>query len=100
MTVASMPMWSARVRSMLPLERPRQKLPPPTTMATSTPISTSSFTGLQMLSTVSKSMPWPALPARDSPLSFKSTRLYFATIENSPVLQIIFALIVHEKPRL
>ena len=31
-TVASMPILSARVRSILPLERPRQKLPPPTTM--------------------------------------------------------------------
>ena len=35
-TVASMPMWSARVRSMAPplFLAPRQKLPPPTTRPT------------------------------------------------------------------
>ena len=38
MTVASMPMWSAVVRSMLVPCLPRQKLPPPSTMPTSTPI--------------------------------------------------------------
>ena len=32
-TVASIPILSASMRSILPLERPRQKLPPPTTMA-------------------------------------------------------------------
>ena len=30
--VASIPMWSALVRSIFPEERPRQKFPPPTTM--------------------------------------------------------------------
>lgn len=38
--VASIPMWSALVRSIFSLERPRQKLPPPTTI----PICTPAFT--------------------------------------------------------
>ena len=44
MAVASMPMWSARVRSILPPPSftPRQKLPPPTTM----PISHARFDAL------------------------------------------------------
>ena len=39
MTVASMPMWSAETRSIMRAcsATPRKKLPPPTTMATSTP---------------------------------------------------------------
>ncbi len=42
MAVASIPMWSARVRSMLPSPSltPRQKLPPPMTIPTCTPMST------------------------------------------------------------
>ena len=53
-------------------------------MATSAPISTHCFTGLQISITVSKSMPCPCFPANDSPLSFSRTLLYFGTIFIAP----------------
>ena len=72
--VASMPIWSARVRSISPEERPRQKLPPPTTMAICAPISCAFWMPRQMLWVVSVSMPKPRSPARASPLSLSRTR--------------------------
>ena len=41
--VASIPIWSALVLSIAPLDLPLQKLPPPTTIPTSTPASTHFF---------------------------------------------------------
>ena len=77
-TVASMPMWSARVRSILPpaFLAPRQKLPPPMTMPTWTPMSTHSLMTSQTWPMTSKSRPVPLSPDRASPLIFSSTRLY------------------------
>ena len=49
---------------------------PPTTMATSTPISTTSFTCSAIDGIMSASIPYPFLPAKDSPLSFSTMRLY------------------------
>ena len=76
---ASMPIWSARVRSILPPPSltPRQKLPPPTTMPISQPCSlhflyrhripgrSRQNSGRNVLS-----------PASASPLIFMRTRLY------------------------
>ena len=73
-TVASIPILSARVRSILPLERPRQKLPPPTTMPICTPRSWAFFTPPQIASMVGSSKPVPFSPPRASPLIFRRIR--------------------------
>ena len=83
-TVASIPMLSARVLSISPLERPRQKLPPPTTIPTSTPAFAISLTAPQTLLTILKSKPCFFSPASTSPLSFKSTLLNFGSIKSAP----------------
>ena len=79
MAVASIPMWSARVRLLIPRPsfKPRQKLPPPTTMPTCTPSPAQRATTSHTLSMTSKSKPRPASPPSASPLTFNSTRLYF-----------------------
>src|SRR5512137_713492 len=53
-------------------------LPPPTTMATSTPASITSFTCLATLLRMASSIPKSRLPMRASPLNFSRMRLYFA----------------------
>ena len=76
MTVASMPILSASMRSILPLERPRQKLPPPTTMAIWVPKSCAALMPAQMEAMVSSSKPVPLGPESASPLTFRRIRLY------------------------
>ena len=75
-TVASMPILSASMRSILPLERPRQKLPPPTTMPIWAPRSWAALMPAQMEAMVSSSKPVPLGPERASPLTFSRIRLY------------------------
>ena len=84
MTVASIPILSARVRSILPLVRPRQKLPPPTTMPIWTPRSYAFFTPPQMASMAASSKPMPFSPPSASPLIFRRIRLYFNPIQFTP----------------
>src|SRR5215211_5597506 len=76
-TVPSMPMWSDCVASMpaiAPL-RPRQKLPPPTTTATSTSRPwRSSMMSRAVMSSVVPSMPVPPGPASASPDGLKTMR--------------------------
>src|SRR3990172_8072048 len=55
---------------------PRQKLPPPTTTATSTPCSVARAICQAMLSMVEASIPNGRSPIRASPLSFTSARRY------------------------
>jgi hypothetical protein len=76
-TVPSMPMWSLWVASMPSIApvRPRQKLPPPTTTATST----SRFSWMSMISaavwsSVGPSSPRPDGPASASPDGLKTIR--------------------------
>ncbi len=77
-TVANMPIWSAFVRSIFSLVRPRQKLPPPVTIPTSIPASTSSLTCLATPRHVASSNPVLFGPARASPLNFNKILLYSA----------------------
>ena len=56
-TVASIPIWSALVRSIVSLVRPRQKLPPPITIPTSVPLSVSCLTCFATSITVASSNP-------------------------------------------
>ena len=81
MAVASMPIWSARVRSMWPSPflTPRQKLPPPMTTPTWTPMATHSLMTSATRPMTWKSRPKCLSPARASPLIFSSTRLYFGS---------------------
>ena len=77
MTVASIPMLSATTRS-IPIAdaaTPRMKFPPPTTMATCTPICLTSVTSWAIREATSGSTPNPCLPIRASPLSFTRMRL-------------------------
>ena len=60
-------------------ERPRKMLPPPMTRASSTPMSSNPPISLQMVPTVSGSIPVFCSPARASPLSLSSTRLYLSS---------------------
>ena len=78
MQVASIPILSALTRSTLPAPSltPRQKLPPPMTTPTSTPMSTHFFTASHTLPITPKSRPLCFSPASASPLIFSSTRLY------------------------
>ena len=67
-------------------------LPPPTTTATSTSSSAISFTcSATDLITVGL-IPNPCSPAKASPLSFKTTRLYFGFTHNEPPIAYIFIL--------
>ena len=54
-------------------------LPPPMTRASSTPMSSNPPISLQMVPTVSGSIPVFCSPARASPLSLSSTRLYLSS---------------------
>src|SRR3954467_4684473 len=62
-----MPRWA--------ISAPRKKLPPPTTIATCTPVRTTSQTWRAMSATTSRSRP-TSPPPNTSPESFRSTRLY------------------------
>src|SRR5271170_1124752 len=76
-TVASMPIESARARSM-PLSAPwspRKKLPPPTTTATCTPSSAAAFRSPAMRCTVGACRPCVSGPISASPESLTTTRL-------------------------
>ena len=77
MIVASMPILSAQVRSISPLERPRQKLPPPTTTPIWVPRVWASRIPSQMARIATSSNPAPFSPARASPLTFNKMRLYW-----------------------
>ena len=79
-TVASMPILSASMRSILPLERPRQKLPPPTTMPIWAPARYAWAMPPQMPAMTPSSKPEPLAPARASPLTLSRTRLYFTAM--------------------
>ena len=72
MTVASMPIWSAFVRSMFSLVLPRQKFPPPITTPTWTPLFTTCAICAAAFLTVASSKPCFLSPARASPLSFSN----------------------------
>ena len=85
-TVASIPMWSARLLSMLPLLRPRQKFPPPTTMASSTPSSVHFLMLSQIFVATSKSIPMPFSPASASPESLSKMRLYLSSNTITPII--------------
>src|SRR5271165_443611 len=77
MTVASIPIESARARSM-PLSapcRPRKKLPPPTTTATCTLRSAAAFRSSAMRATVGALSPNGSGPISASPESLTTTRL-------------------------
>src|SRR5579875_822384 len=78
MTVPSMPIWSAETRSMWRAcsATPRKKLPPPTTMATSTPDSRTSAISMLIWCTGSTSTPKPRPAASASPESLSRMRLY------------------------
>ena len=82
--VASMPIWSARFRSISPLERPRQMLPPPRVTPTCTPRACRLWICRATASTFSKSTvsPWPPMA---SPESLRDTRLYFSIHPPFPV---------------
>ena len=82
-TVASIPMLSALVLSILPLERPRQKFPPPITMPISAPISRQVLILLHTVSTIWKSIPVPLSPASTSPESLSSILLKAGSIYKS-----------------
>ena len=71
-TVASIPIWSAFVRSIVSLVLPLQKLPPPVTIATWMPSSTSCFTCFATPMQVASSNPVFFSPASASPLSFNN----------------------------
>src|SRR4249919_314434 len=76
-TVPSMPMWSDCVASIPAIapDRPRQKLPPPTTTATSTSRPwRRSMMSRAVASTVAPSMPVPDGPASASPDGLKTMR--------------------------
>src|SRR4030067_2946342 len=76
-----MPMSSAEARSMprsIP-SRPRQILPAPMTMATSTPRSFTCWTLAATSSARCGSMPKPRSPARASPPSLSRTRRYLGS---------------------
>lgn len=60
---------------------PRQKLPPPTTMATCTPRSWICLTSPATLRVISSFMPKRPLPASASPLILSKTRLYIGFIK-------------------
>src|SRR5262245_37529882 len=79
MTVASMPMKSAPTRSIprALAASPRKMLPPPRTMPTSTPRSRSSRISCATPPMTFSSIPWPASPARISPLSLRRMRRNF-----------------------
>src|SRR3954464_14487309 len=57
------------------ISAPRKKLPPPTTIATCTPVRTTSDTWRAMSATTSRSRP-TSPPPKTSPESLSSTRLY------------------------
>src|SRR4051794_7757615 len=78
MTVPSMPMWSDCVASMPDIApvRPRQKLPPPTTTHTSTPISRTPMISYAVCCFVTASRPWPDSPASASPDGLKTIRFH------------------------
>ncbi len=78
MTVPSMPMWSLWVASMPVIApwRPRQKLPPPTTTVTSTPISRTAMISCAVAARVSPSRPEPEGPANASPDGLKTMRFH------------------------
>ena len=78
-TVASIPIWSAFVRSIFSLERPLQKFPPPMTIPTWIPSSTRLFTCFATPTTVASSKPVPFSPARASPLSFNRYSFHVCT---------------------
>ena len=76
-TVASMPIESARARS-IPLLAPwipRKKFPPPTTTASSAPVSTASTRSDAMRATVGACRPCASGPVSASPDSLTTTRL-------------------------
>src|SRR5579863_441357 len=76
-TVASMPIESARARSM-PLSAPsspRKKLPPPTTTATCTPSLAAALRSPARRRMVGACRPWESGPIRASPESLTTTRL-------------------------
>ena len=75
-TVASIPILSASMRSILPEERPRQKLPPPTTMPICAPRSYAALMPAQIEAMVASSKPVPFSPESASPETFKRIRLY------------------------
>src|SRR5579875_3897324 len=77
-TVESMPILSALTRSISRawLATPRKKLPPPTTMPTSTPIALISAISPVTAATRSASRPKPRSPANASPDSLRTIRLY------------------------
>ena len=76
MTVASIPMESAFVRSMVSLLLPRQKLPPPMTIATCVPPSTSVLICFATSMQVASSKPVFFSPAKASPLNFNKILAY------------------------
>ena len=98
-TVASMPIASAWLRCSLPepFLTPRQKLPPPMTRPTWTPISTHSLMEAQTALILSKSRPKPSPAAvfspRASPLTFSRMRLYLIsdTKKHTPSLILIIS---------
>ena len=86
MIVASIPIESAVTRSISRAadEIPRKKLPPPSTIPNCTPVRNTSATSSASSFTCAPSMPKLAPPARTSPLSFNSTRLYFGWLIATP----------------
>src|SRR4051812_2794813 len=56
--------------------RPRQKLPPPTTTHTSTPMSCTAMISCAVVSSVAASSPWPESPASASPDGLKTIRFH------------------------
>src|SRR6202034_573856 len=78
MTVANMPIWSAETRSIMRAcsATPRKKLPPPTTMATSTPRSRTARISNEISCSLATSTPKPRSAASASPDSLSRTLLY------------------------
>src|SRR3989338_6573313 len=73
-------------------ERPRHRLPPPITTATSTPSSLTAFTLEATTSACSGLMPRPSGPASASPPSLSNMRRYFAVGMLTPGSACFFSL--------
>ena len=82
-TVASIPIWSAFVRSIVSLVLPLQKFPPPITIPTCVPLSTICLTCFATSMTVASSKPWCLSPASASPLNLVIFYSYLFTLEKS-----------------
>ncbi len=98
-TVASIPIWSPFTRSN-PFEAPLSPLkilPPPMTMATSTPLSTACLIWAAYDASRWLSIPYPCSPISDSPESFNNILLNLISKVSFKILQIYSFFPTHKR---